>query len=195
MAVRLSFFDAPTIEQSRDQLSVIVPKGRAWNKKNVPESGHYRAIRVWASMFNQIQQQIEILAQEFNINLTTDLLPEWETSVGIPDDCLRDLDTLQQRRNAIISRLRKVPIVTKEEFELLGQELIGEQVVVTPGWDYDEANNFPNELSRSKMYVQFINAATGFPYSFPYPFGRFRNDLVECVFQNVKPSYVVIIFV
>lgn len=191
----LDYFNAPTIDESCVQIAGSIPQGRGWNKKTDPESNIFGLIRSLAHGINLVQQRIQLLVDEFNINNTFDLLTDWETSVGIPDDCLKDLDSLIQRRSAIISRLRKIPVVTKEEFEALAFELIGETAVVTDGWSYDRANNFPDAYSRFKMYVQFVDSITGFPYSFPYPFGRLRNDLVECVFNAVKPANVVVIFV
>ena len=73
--------------------------------------------------------------------------------------------------------------------------MIGETVVVTAGWDYEAATAFPDKFSRFKLYIQFINTNTGFPYAFPYPFGGFRSDIVECVFKKITPSPVVVILV
>lgn len=191
---KLNFFDAPTVEESGIQLANAMPRGRVWGKKDLPDTNIYKLIRSLAASFNLVQQQIELLAQEYQINLSVDLLPDWETSVGIPDECLMELDTLEQRRNAVISRLRGVPVVTKEEFEALGLELIDQEITVTDGWSFDTANNYPDTYSRFKMYVQFPFAPTGFPYAFPLPFGRFRNDLITCVFDKIKPANTIIIY-
>jgi len=190
----LNFFNSPDTDETGVQFASVLPEGRVWNKKNLDSSTIFKLIRSIAQGFNTVQQQIELLADEYNINLSVDLLPEWEESVGIPDDCLTELDSLEQRRNAIISRLRNIPVVTKAEFEALGFELIGETITVTDGWSYDLANNFPDKYSRFKMYVQFPFSLAGFPYSFPLPFGRFRNDLIDCVFRQVKPANTIIIF-
>lgn len=191
----LQFFSPPLEEETANQIADACPNGRAWAKKRVPDSNTYNLIRCLASSFNRVQQQIDVLAKEFNINLSVDLLPEWEASVSLPDECIKTFNSLEEQRNTIIARLSKTPIVTKAEFEALGQELSGETVVVTDGWTYDTANNYPNKYSRFKMYVQFINSSTGFPYSFPYPFGSFRFDIVECIFKKIKPANVVMILV
>ena len=192
---RLPIFNAPTIDQTALQLANACPQGRAWGNKNSPDSNMYKFIASMAKGFNIVQQQIEHLAKEMNLGLTQDLLPEWESSVRLPDECKNTLTDLDERRNAIITQLKNKPVVTKAEYEALGYELIGETVTVTAGWDYEEATAFPDNFSRFKLYVQFVSSSTGFPYSFPYPFGGFRSDIVECVFNKITPAPVVVILV
>ena len=158
----LTIFNAPTIEQTATQLANACPQGRAWGSKNLPSSNMYKFIASMAKGFNIVQQQIEHLAKEMNLNLTSDLLPEWEASVRLPDECKSALTDLEERRNAVITQLQNKPIVTEAEYEALGFELIGQTVSVTPGWDYEEATAFPDQYSRFKLYVQFINTNTGF---------------------------------
>jgi hypothetical protein len=59
-----------------------------------------------------------LLAGEFNINNTVELLSDWETSVGEPDSCFDGvLGTLAQRRETVIEKLRKTPIVNLAEMQ------------------------------------------------------------------------------
>jgi hypothetical protein len=67
---------------------------------------------------NRAQQQIELLAGEFDINNTVELLPDWETSVGEPDSCSHGtIGTLAERRETVIEKLRKTPIVNLAEMQ------------------------------------------------------------------------------
>jgi hypothetical protein len=118
MTVDISIFKAPeTDEEAGRILASHMPQGRAWDKKNDPESNMSGLVRGLAADFMQVQQKIYEMAQEFNVNLTTDLLPDWETSVGIPDDCVFTFNTLAERRQRVIERLRNVPVVTLEELQ------------------------------------------------------------------------------
>jgi uncharacterized protein YmfQ (DUF2313 family) len=194
--VPFSILDAPSVEETLQQISQHLPQGRAWGNKLVDGSNTYALLRSCAVAFNLIQEKIEELAREFNINLTEELLPEWETSVGLPDDCVQELNTLQEQRENVIFRLRKVPIVTKAEFEELGTALAGTTVTVTPG---DEVDMTGTTESRFKLYVSFPVASTGFEYDFDvgppagFPLGGFRNDLVFCVFNKIVPASVVVL--
>lgn len=186
-----SNFRAPNLSESARQLAEHLPQGRAWGNKHNPDANLHKLIRSMAASFNRVQQQIEKLSRELNLELTDDLLPEWETSVGLPDDCQGLGQTLQERRDAVISRLRRLPIVTKADFEVLGEELSGEQTVVTPGVEVDSPID---EHSRFKLYVSFPAQQLGFTYDFPVLFGGFRPDIVKCVFEKIVPANVVVIF-
>lgn len=193
-----TLFNSPTLQRARQQVSEHMPGGRAWAAKNREGSNVYAVVSSCAAQFNVVQQQIEELARQFDVSLSSDLLPDWEKSVGIPDDCLGLANTLEERRQNVIDRLRRAPVVTKADFEALGQALIGQQVTVTPG---KEIETFPipfpivlsNTPSRFKLYVT-IGELTGFVYDFPFAFGNLRSDILECVFRKVAPASVVLKF-
>lgn len=183
-------FIAPSLLLTTGQLAEHLPQGRAWASKNIPTSTLHKLIRSLAASFNRVQQQIELLSKEFNIPLTNDLLPAWEQSVGLPDDCQGIGQALEERRENVISRLRRLPIVTKADFEALGEELSGEPVTVVAGTDIDSPLN---RHSRFKLFVQFPNQIQGFTYDFEVPFGNFRSDIVQCVFEKIVPANVIVV--
>ncbi len=201
--VPLSILDAPPLRTTLQQLSQHLPEGRAWANKLTVGSNTHALLISCAAAFNRVQAQIQELANEYNINSSTSalltgsgLLEEWETSVGLPDECINTLASLTERRENIIFRLRRVPIVTKEEFETLGTALAGVTVTVTPGTEVDVS---PDSQSAFKLYVGFPTSNTGFPYDFAIgppaglPFGGFQSDVVECIFNKIVPANVVVI--
>jgi hypothetical protein len=109
-------FTAP--KDSSQQMADSLPEGKAWGSKNVDDSNVRKLINALAVAPNTAQQQIQLLADEFNINKTVQLLPDWETSVGEPDSCSTGvLGTLAQRRETVIEKLRKTPTVTLAEMQ------------------------------------------------------------------------------
>lgn len=110
-------FKAPSKEQSAQELANHLPIGRVWDLKNDAESNTRKLLRSLAASYNQIEQKIEELHTELNINKTFELLPEWEASVLLPDTCLETLSDLEDRRNLVIERIRRQPIVTIQDFE------------------------------------------------------------------------------
>jgi uncharacterized protein YmfQ (DUF2313 family) len=185
-----SNFNAPSLLVSATQLAEHLPQGRAWGSKNIPDANLHKIIKSMAASFNRVQQQIELLSNELNIPLTNDLLPDWEASVGLPDDCQGIGQALAERRENVISRLRRLPIVTVADFEALGEELSGEPVTVIPGTDIDVPLD---RHSRFKLFVQFPNQVEGFIYDFEVPFGNFRSDIVQCVFEKIVPANVIVV--
>lgn len=192
-------FTAPTLAESTRQLASSLPDGRVWQAKNLPGTNSYALISACGAEFREIQKQIETLAREFDVRLTDQLLPDWEKSTGLPEECIGSLASLEDRRNAVILRLRKIPFVTKEEFEQLAFDLTGLSVTLVPG---SEIEIFPLSFplpfavgnSYFKLHIIFNDTIGGFPYSFAFPFLRGPSQIVECVFRQIISATVLLIF-
>lgn len=192
-------FTAPSVEVSASQLASNLPDGRCWEAKNLPGTNVYATISACGAEFREIQKQIETLAREFDIRLTDQLLPDWEKSCGLPEECIGPLSSLEARRNAVIIRLRKIPFVTKEELEQLASSLTGLNVTVTPGSDVEIFRlSFPIPFSVGnsyfKLHITFNDTIGGFPYSFPLPFFVGQDKMVECVFRQIISATVLLLF-
>lgn len=192
-------FSAPTIDEAASQLAAHLPDGRAWHAKNLDGTVIRAAVSACAAEFREIQLSIEKMAQEFDINLTEELLPDWEKSCGLPDPCLGQLESLIDRRNAVILRLRKIPFVDKQDYEQLAFDLTGLSVTVTPGAEVELFPlDFPIHLSSGnsyfKLYVTFNDVIAGFPYNFPFDFVSTSDNIIRCVFRRIAPANVQIIF-
>jgi hypothetical protein len=192
-------FSAPTQEQATRQLASVIPDGRAWQAKSLPGTNMYALISACAAEFREIQKQIETLAREFDVRMTDQLLPDWERSVGLPEECIGQFGSLVDRRNAVILRLRKIPFVTKAEFEQLAFDLTGLSVTVVPGSEielFPLAFPLPFAVGNSyfKLHVIFNDTIGGFPYSFALPFLSGPSQIVECVFRQIVSATVLLIF-
>lgn len=192
-------FEAASIEEATRQLASTIPDGRAWQAKSIPGTNMYAVVSACAAEFREIQIQIETLAREFDINLSDQLLPDWEASCGLPEECIGQMASLEDRRNAVILRLRKIPFVTKEDYENLAFQLAGLNVTVTPGaeielFPLDFPIHFASGNSYFKLYVTFNDAIGGFPYLFPFNFLSTGDNIIRCVFEQIAPANVLIIF-
>lgn len=192
-------FEAASIEEATRQLASTIPDGRAWQAKSIPGTNMYAVVSACAAEFREIQIQIETLAREFDINLSDQLLPDWEASCGLPEECIGQMASLEDRRNAVILRLRKIPFVTKADYENLAFQLTGLNVTVTPGaeielFPLDFPIPFSSGNSYFKLYVTFNEAIGGFPYLFPFNFVSTGDNIIRCVFEQIAPANVLIIF-
>lgn len=192
-------FEAASQEEATRQLASTIPDGRAWQAKSLPGTNMYAVVSACASEFRQIQIQIETLAREFDINLSDQLLPDWEASCGLPEECIGQMASLEDRRNAVILRLRKIPFVTKADYENLAFQLTGLSVTVTPGaeielFPLDFPIPFSSGNSYFKLYVTFNDAIGGFPYLFPFNFVSTGDNIIRCVFEQIAPANILIIF-
>ena len=192
-------FAAPGIEEAARQLASHLPDGRAWAGKNLDGTNMRALVKGCAAAFMEIQGQIETLAREFDVRLTDQLLPDWEESCGLPEECIGPLASLEERRKSVILRLRKIPFVTKADYEQLAFDLTGLSITVTPGAEVELFPlPFPIHLASGnsyfKLYVTFNEVVAGFPYSFPFNFVSTSDNIVRCVLEQIAPANVLIIF-
>jgi uncharacterized protein YmfQ (DUF2313 family) len=189
-----NIFTAP--ESTSQQMADSIPRGRAYGSKNIEDSNTRKLINSLAVAHNRAQQQIELLEQQYRIEQTTDLLVEWETSVGLPSECSREPGTLAQRRQAIIERLRKKPIVTLAELQtFVNNALPDTTVVLYAGEDYQ---NYPGGFPAvNKKFIIVGEIQTGgetFEYEFEMPFiGGIDTSQIECVLNKIIPSDVLLL--
>ena len=194
-----NIFKAPdtTSQQAADSL----PVGRAWGSKNIDDSNLRLLLNCLSVAHNLTQQQVELLDDEFRISQTFDLLEDWEKSVGIPDECLVASETLEQRRQAVIDRLRKMPIVTLEETEDYVNSLFpGLNIELIPGveyftFEYGFEVSFLGDVSEKFILVVKVPVSgESFEYDFELPFiGGPDTERLRCLLEKIVPSNVYVI--
>ena len=92
-----------THENFRQALLYLLPMGPIWSRE--PGSlCHY-----WASIIGQVyvrnsDRAIELLQVSFP-GTATELLDEWEKTVGLPDPCVGEVTDLQLRQRLVVDRL------------------------------------------------------------------------------------------
>lgn len=193
-------FKAPPLEKTTKDFAAHVPDGRVWAAKNIKSSNQYKIIKSLAVAFNSVYQQIQVLSEEFNINTSFDLLEDWETSVGIPDDCQGRLMDLVSRRQQVIDKFKKVPLVDIEDIQTFIESLIGQGVTLITGV---EAERLPATLpmilsstnSLFKLYLTYDDIAVeqSLPYTLPFRLGSVQEELIVCATQKILPANVELI--
>ena len=144
---------------------------------------------------------------EHNPANTTAFLEEWEASVGIPDDCFDTSGTIAERRLNIIAKFALMNVQTRQDFIDLAA-LFGFTVIIEMVEDLG-ADTFPLTfpftfqfsdplVTNFVIFVTFIGAgpvvAPGFPYTFPILFAPPGINIVQCLFNKLKPVDVKIKF-
>jgi len=186
-----NIFTAPV--STAQQMADCLPQGRAWSAKNLETSNMRKLINCLAVSHNRVQQQVELLQSEYNINTTTELISEWEISVGLPDDCIEITPTLEARRQAVIERLRKQPIVKLQDIQdFINDAITYVSIKLYAGEDYDAL--FPGVLpavNKKFLIVADILLSEYFEYEFEYPFlsGVDKTEL-ECRMNKIIPANV-----
>lgn len=84
-------------------LQALLPQGRAWPRD--PGALLTALLDGFAKSYALVDaKQTNLLIDAFP-ETTVELLPEWESSLGLPDPCVGQLATLEQRRTQVVARL------------------------------------------------------------------------------------------
>jgi uncharacterized protein YmfQ (DUF2313 family) len=206
--------------QSLAMLQALLPLGRAWNR--APESVLTHLLEGFADELAELEQRALDLKREADPRTTNEMLTDWEAALGLPDNCSNVVQSIAQRRAAIVARLTKqggqspafmkalalslgftVDIVEYSAFRC-GHSRTGQHM-------YNPGAPFRCGQSRTG---QNLGYSTGWPYAFavvgapsqPHYFrtgaGRtgenlatYSNALLECAINRAKPAHMLALFI
>lgn len=204
---------APAAGKALAVLEQHLPIGVAWQACRTPGKTLSKFIGALARAYDDAWSYLCLLASELDPRSTEAMITEWETSVALPDHCLPDALTLEERRSWVIWRLTKRRWSTAADWLDLA-DLFGLHVEITPGWyvqkpalyafEYPKRYDIFPKLGRFRVYIDVIGLRSlGYNYGandrgpgYPVPYGivddafsRFR-----CLIERVKPANVVVIW-
>lgn len=97
---------ARTAEQYRLQLRGLLPSGPAWDPELVPEIE--LVLQGVALEFSRLEGRAVDLLNETDPSGVSELVPDWEAVMGLPDACLGPNPAFEDRRLAVRRRLFEV---------------------------------------------------------------------------------------
>jgi uncharacterized protein YmfQ (DUF2313 family) len=196
----MKLFRINTEEDISNSLSSFMPGGRVFASKDIDGSPLRKFIKGLSKELYRIDQQMNLMSEDYDINGTTEFLEQWEAAVGLPDDCLDTMGTLQERRRNVLAKLAGMNLTTEQDFIDLAA-LFGINVTITQGGDIGLfplifPYTFFGSAKEAKftMIVAFDTPLETFPYTFPFTFGDAERGLIECLFNKAKPANVQIIY-
>jgi uncharacterized protein YmfQ (DUF2313 family) len=91
-----------TPEDYLGQFQRLLPRGRVWHRGWgwIQDADLLSLMPVWARLQGRLN---DLIVEAFPCS-TTELLPEWEATLGLPDPCIGELDTMQQRQAAVCAK-------------------------------------------------------------------------------------------
>ena len=92
-----------TKEDFSHVIQSLLPSGRAWSRN--PDSIQSKLILSLGRSYERSSRKAIYLVQDVFPATSTETLPEWEASVGLPSICSGLASTLQERRAQVVSRL------------------------------------------------------------------------------------------
>lgn len=95
-----------TAEEYRVQLQGLLPSGPAWDPELVPEVA--LVLSGVALEFSRVDARAVALLNEMDPAGVSELVPDWESIMGLPDTCLGPNPAFEDRRLAVRRRLVEV---------------------------------------------------------------------------------------
>lgn len=194
---RVRRFTAADFSQA---LLALLPRGRVWPRDPASVQGMLAA--GIGAVYEQQMARSDYLLTDANPAFTYELMPEWESTLGLPDPCAGSSPTVQQRRGQILARLAGVGGQATSYFITLAADL---------GYDVTVSNFSPFRCGQSVCgdalggpewaSTWSINAPTVSVVNFRAgqsaagePLGSWSNQVLECELNAFKPAQSVLQF-
>ncbi len=156
----------------------LLPPGSAWqiNKDSVL----YRLIDGLAAEFQRFENRFNVLIREMDLQQTSELLTEWETAFGLPENCMRDMTFNEaQRRENLVTKASAVGGSSPWYFIQLAARN-GYTVSITESGNYQWAVNGP------AVDVTYFRTGVS---SIGDRLGGFGDNRLECLINRYKPAH------
>lgn len=133
--------------------------------------------------FVRIRERMEDLLAERDPRQTVELLDEWEEEYGLPNKCVQVEQTFEERRDAVVSKVIS-PTGQSVGFFLDQAGALGADVTI------EEEHGF--RLGIDGMGDGLGGTEWNFVWTV-HVVGD-SNELLECVFTDLKPAHTVVHF-
>lgn len=188
-------------------LATLMPRGRVW-----PEAGG----RVWSELTAALAAELRRLdaralkvLDEADARTTTEGLGDWERVLGLPDDCAPALQSIAERREAVVALLRAEGGASRAYFIGLAAAL-GFAITITEHRPFrcgvsrcggqEPRHEIGSPLMRFTWRVRIANRRLSYFRMGVSRMGRDRLGSIElataleCLFERLKPTQTRIVF-
>lgn len=184
------------------QFQRLLPRGRIWHRG----WGTVQAEDILTLLPQTVrlnQRAIDVLRETFPCT-TAELLPEWEASLGLPDPCIGELDTQQERQSAVCIKFTARGGQSADYFIRLAASL-GYTITITTFRPFYASEGRVDEplYDEHWAYVWQVNVAAGADTLIYFrvdesvvdePLVAFGNPVLECLLLAAAPAHTQIIF-
>lgn len=177
----------------------LAPQGMAWDWR--PGSNMHAVLRALARGYESSDiDAVQLLEGAFPKTATT-LLPEWEKTLGLPDDCaIGEMDTIPKRQSAVLSKLLRTGGMSKDYYTGLAVEM-GFNITIT---EFRQARagltgcgaaingeDWPFVWRVNAGETQLNYAVAGRSYC-GNPLRSWGDRYFECHFSQISPSHTIL---
>ena len=177
----------------------LLPEGAVWTKDLDSELGKLMA--GIAVEFARIEQRADDVINESLPSSTNELIDEWETQYSLPDCCTADENQTDEKRIMDVCQSYRMRGSQSNAFFIEAAAVLGEQITITEYQQFTFGMQFGNQFANDDWaYTWQVNTRVVDYREFKCgdAFGvshrSWINKRLECVFTNIKPAHMHVIF-
>lgn len=184
-----------------NQLQALLPRGLAWAKS--PFGTLTALLQAWSDEFARVDVRCDDLINEADPRSTTELLSDWERVAGLPDVCVTIVQTIEQRRAALVSKLTMVGGQSRAYFIAMAGSMgypnatIDEFSMMTC---IDDCNDSVYDPAAQFAWRLNLPASTGGIFEMTCnsdcvsSLRSWGDEAIECRVNHYKPAHTSVIF-
>ena len=167
------------------QLKALLAQGLAWTRDH--GTNMHKVLGGIAAEAARIHDRADDLMAEMDPSQTTELLLEWEAVWGLPDPCTGQLETLQERRAALLARIKSVGGQSPGFFIRLAASL-GYTITIDENVGGDPTVWRVNAPETTVRWFRAGQSRAGEQVR------SWGNALLECAIIEVNPAHLTVLF-
>lgn len=180
-------------------LQSLMPRGRVWPKD--PASTQWRALSGLTPTYERQTVRANFLLSDAFPVTPFELLPDWESSLGLPDPCAGLSPTIQARQQQVAARFIAGGGQSTGFFISLAATL-GYVLTITQFTSSHFGQPFGNPFCNTTWdHVWQVNAPTFTVQHFTFGqsgmgefFSSFGNTVLQCEIQRLAPAQSTVLF-
>lgn len=179
-------------------LQALLPRGRVWPRDS--DATQTRVLSGFTPEPVRLTQRANNLLTDAFPASTYELLPEWESTLGLPDPCAGEAPTTQQRVAQVVARLTAVGGQSIPYFTAVAQAL-GYAITITQYMPSRFGNTFDLPFGGTDWAFSWQVSAPTFSISrlqfggsFGAPFATWGNNVLQCELERIMPAHTILNF-
>lgn len=162
----------------------FLPRGLAWPRQ--ASSTWMRLFAAFSRTYAALHASLILLAKELDPRQASALLEEWESFVGLPDECTLVAGTEDERRTALVGKLTATGGATKTYFIDVAQGL---------GYAGASVAEFPySRFGRARFGARYHDRRWRNVWYLQLPSSGPLDAALECRVRKLKPAHTRVFF-
>jgi len=198
----------PEVETLEPAALALWPRGAAWGAPGLEAAGEGTVLaqltRAVLSPFCALYSRAWQLTLESRASTLVDSLDDWEADHGLPDRCVSEPQTIEQRKTSLLSRVAREATITPGDMVRLAAKLGFVVALEEPEpFRFGETSLGDGELSDVALGQQWVMHIHDAPtWRFEVGISEVGTDrlldfdtgVIECAIQKVAPAWTMPIF-